>query len=265
MTRLGIAAPLHWLRRAIGTAADGLTDLAFPPVCSFCDTDLGEAPVDKRLCPACSTAIVGEPVYRCTRCAAAVAPTFIGNECPWCGERHYRFKRTVAIGRYHGPLRDAVLRLKHPGSEPLAAAIAEGLWRHAGDTLRAERIDLVVPVPMHWLRRIRRGWNSPELIATALARRLSVDAGVKVRDYPRLLVRLRNTKPQAGLSQTERATNVHRAFGLRRRYRVEGATVLVVDDVMTTGATCSEAARTLLEAGAKRVVVGVLARAQGET
>jgi ComF family protein len=259
------AARPSWFRRVLAAATSGLTDLTFPPVCSFCDVDLGEAPVDKRLCSACNTEIIGEPVYRCTRCAAAVAPTFIGNECPWCGERHYRFKRTVAIGRYFGPLRDVVLRLKHPGSEPLAEAMADGLWRHAGDALRSERIDLVAPIPMHWLRRIRRGWNSPELIASALARRLTADAGVKVRDYPRLLVRLRNTKPQAGLSQTERATNVHRAFGLRRRYRVEGATVLLVDDVMTTGATCSEAARTLLDAGAKRVVVAVLARAQGET
>jgi ComF family protein len=264
MSAQGTISPFRWIRRAFSTAAAGLIDLTFPPVCSFCDVDLGDAPVDKRLCPACTMEIVGEPVYRCSRCAAAVAPTFIGNECPWCGERHFRFRRAVAIGRYFGPLRDAVLKLKHPHNEPLAAALADGLWRHAGDVLRTERIDLVVPIPMHWYRRIWRGWNSPELIAGALADRLSAAAGVKVRDYPRLLRRLRNTKPQAGLSQTERVTNVHRAFGMRRGYRVEGATVLVVDDVMTTGATCSEAARTLLDAGAKRVVVAVLARAQGE-
>jgi len=265
MMPLNGAATLRWFRRALGTATAGLVDLTFPPVCSFCNVDLGEAPADKRLCSGCRTAIVGEPVYRCSRCAAAVAPTFIGNECPWCSERHYRFHRSVAIGRHGDTLRDAVLRLKRPGSEALADAMADGLWSHAAETLRRERIDLVVPIPMYWLRRLQRGWNSPELLATALAGRLGNAAGTRVGNYPRLLVRLRNTKPQAGLSQTERRTNVHRAFGLRRGYRVEGKNVLLVDDVMTTGATCSEAARTLRDAGAKRVVVAVLSRAQGET
>src|SRR5690242_19783336 len=117
-----LPAPLRWFRRAVSAAAEGLIDLTFPPVCSFCDVDLGEAPADKRLCSSCRSAIVGEPVYRCSRCAAAVAVTFVGNECPWCSDRRYRFRRAVAIGRYQGELRDAVLRLKHPGSEPLAAA-----------------------------------------------------------------------------------------------------------------------------------------------
>jgi ComF family protein len=265
MAGLAEIAPIRWFRRAVSAAAEGLVDLAFPPVCSFCDVDLGEAPVDKRLCPECTKAIIGDPDFHCSRCGASVAPTFIGDECPWCKDRRFRFRRTVAIGPYQGSLRDAVLRLKHPGSEPLAAALADGLWRHAGDALRAEGIDIVAPIPMHWLRRLRRGWNSPELIASALTARLNAAGGVKVRDYRRLLVRLRNTKPQAGLSQTDRVTNVHRAFGVRRGRRVEGACVLLVDDVMTTGATCSEAARALMDAGAKRVVVAVPARAQGES
>lgn len=249
-------SPFHRITRAV---TSGLSDLLFPPVCTFCDVDLGDSPADSRLCEACRAELIGDPVYRCRRCAAAVAVTFTGGDCPWCRDRGYRFRRAVAVGRYEGKLREAVLRLKRPGSEALSAALTEGLWSHEGAALRAEQVDLVAPIPMFWFRRLARGWNSPELTAARLAAKLGIG------DDPRLLVRIRNTRPQAGLSAGDRKTNVHRAFGLRRGRKVEGKHVLLVDDVMTSGATCSEATRTLLDAGAKRVTIAVLARTQGET
>ncbi|MBL9084027.1 MAG: ComF family protein [Planctomycetales bacterium] len=122
----------------------------------------------------------------------------------------------------------------------------------------ATEFDLVVPIPMHWFRRAIQGHNGPDLTATLVAKRLGIV------DYPRLLVRRRRTRPQAGLTPPQRRDNVHNAFALRNGYRVEGAKVLLIDDILTTGATCSEAARTLKRAGATTVAVAVLGRAQSE-
>jgi ComF family protein len=123
--------------------------------------------------------------------------------------------------------------------------------------LREAGADLVVPVPMHWARRFQRGVNSPELMARELARFLGVEVGL------RALARRRRTAPQADLSPRQRFRNVRDAFRVRASYDIQGRSVLLVDDILTTGATSSEAARMLKEAGAARVVVAVLARAAG--
>ena len=180
-------------------------------------------------------------------------------DCPWCRDHQLRFDRTFSLGSYHEQLREAVLLLKRRGTEAPVHALAGELWQRYGAEIAAEGIDVVVPVPMHWWRRMRRGWNAPELTASLSAARL------KVRDYPRLLVRRRATKPQSGLTATERRENVRRAFAVRLGYQVRGANVLLVDDILTSGATCSEAAATLKRAGAAKVVVAVFARAQGES
>jgi len=118
-------------------------------------------------------------------------------------------------------------------------------------------VDVVVPVPLHWLRRIRRRFNQSGDLAEAVGKRfgLSLRAGV--------LRRVRPTRSQVGLTATQREDNVRGAFRVLRPQEVRERRVLLVDDVLTTGATCSECARTLRRAGAKRVYVAALARAPG--
>ncbi len=120
--------------------------------------------------------------------------------------------------------------------------------------MTGEGISLVVPVPLHWRRRWNRGYNQ----AAALARELA--AGLRVRFAPDLLWRVRNTPQQAQPTASARRENVKGAFAVKSGAKLTGETVLLVDDVMTTGSTAGEAARTLRAAGAARVVVGVLAR-----
>ncbi|MCE9606643.1 MAG: ComF family protein [Planctomycetia bacterium] len=261
---------IDWLRRlrqGLSTHSiaglDSLRGLVLPSICSFCEVDLEEEPgakvdADRRLCAGCRTTLAQERAHRCVKCAAAVAPTFQGADCPWCRHRDLRFDRAFTLGTYRDELRDAVLRLKHANQESLSTALADISWERNAEAVRAAGADLVVPVPMHWLRRAMQGHNGPDLAASFWAARLQVD------DYPRLLVRNRRTRPQAGLSPNERLSNVRNAFGVRRGYRVDGARVLLVDDILTTGATCSEAARILKKAGAKNVAVVVVGRAQGE-
>lgn len=243
-----------WRRLAAGVA-----DLLYPPICAACEVDLGNHCDESRLCDACRTRLVEQPQFRCPKCAARIAVTFQGDDCPWCRDHGLRFDRTFTLGIYHDDLREAVLRSKYNGSEALTAALTTLLFRRYEAALRELQIDFIAPVPMYWARRIRRGHSGPEISSGVLAQLLAK------KDYPHLLVRRRNTQPQVGLSITARHDNVRHAFAVRRRRRVVGKRVLLVDDVLTTGATCSEAARELKQAGAALVVIAVLARAQGES
>lgn len=269
--QLALSRALAWTRRVrsrvvpySSAAIDSLRDLVLPPTCSFCEVDLADEAESSlaarsRLCDPCRGRIVQEPVNRCLRCASAVAPTMVGPDCPWCRKQDLRFDRAFALATYRDELRDAVIRLKHSGQEALSTALAEMSWERNGAGVRGAAADIVVPVPMHWWRRLVQGHNGPDLAASFWAARL------QLVDYPRLLVRNRRTRPQAGLSPPERQANVHNAFSVRRGHNVRGARVLLVDDILTTGATCSEAARTLKRAGAASVAVVVVGRAQSET
>ncbi len=167
-----------------------------------------------------------------------------------------KFDEVIALGGYDDAIRDAVLRMKRPNDDFLSAAMGELLALQRGDDLSQLKPDLVVPIPMYWTRRLRRGTNSPGI----LARRVARFCGAPFR---RVLVRGRNTLPQAGLPPRQRWKNVRGAFRVRNSRRVCGRRILLIDDILTTGATCSEAADVLKRAGAAAVAVAVIARAQG--
>jgi ComF family protein len=137
----------------------------------------------------------------------------------------------------------------------LAEVLADTWASHAGAALRATGAEVVVPVPLHWWRRLRRGYNQSEALARILAARL----GLPCR--PRWLRRTRPTPWQTDqTSPALRRENVRGAFGARPSRALGGKTILLVDDVMTTGSTASEAARALKAAGAGPVIAAVLAR-----
>jgi predicted amidophosphoribosyltransferase len=131
----------------------------------------------------------------------------------------------------------------------LAEALSESISLHPPD--------LLVSVPAHWLKRLRRGVNGPDLLIEAIGSSLSIPTSRA------LLYCHRRTRKQGTLLPAERLRNVHDAFGLTRGYDLSGAHVMLVDDIMTTGATSSEAARVLRRAGARRVTVLVVARGVG--
>ncbi len=179
--------------------------------------------------------------------------------CQNCRDHEPEFARAVSFGEYEGGLRSLVHLLKYESVLPvssvlggmLASAIME-LFPGCGGA-----VPLIVPVPLHKSKRSERGFNQAELIARAAAKRLpplvEVATGV--------LVRQRATISQVGLSREQRIANMSDAFRVRDRGRVEGRTVIVVDDVMTTGTTLSECARVLKQAGAERVWAATVARA----
>jgi ComF family protein len=164
----------------------------------------------------------------------------------------------VAFGPYQGPVRELCLRLKRHPDAWLARWMAE-LIVEARPVLAAEAAKtpdaLVAPVPLHWRRWWARGYNQAEELARGLAGRLGLKAARPLR-------RVRHTEILAGLGRVERARTLRGAFRARSE-SLQGRTVLLVDDILTTGATCGAAARALKRAGAKRVVAVVVGRAEG--
>jgi ComF family protein len=263
LRRLPALARLTGVPRKFLTAG---VDLLLPPICAGCEGDLPGPVVGPLLCGPCRQGLEADAQGHCPRCASIAAPVPPTQEngsagdklatCPACQDMPWSFDQVIALGKYRSSLRSAVLRLKNLGrSSPLAAATAALLWQHRGERLQSLRFDVVVSVPMHWSRRLVRGANSPETIAEILAGNLQIDFA------PWLVRCLRRTQPQRLLSRDDRKSNVRGAFAPAKNLHLDGARVLLIDDILTTGATCSEVARALRQAGAGFVAVAVLARA----
>lgn len=252
-------SPSREFRAAARRMLAPLLDLLFPRVCSLCNEPLGDSHLDEALCDDCRQTIAAWERAPCPRCARPL-PRGAGNEsaaCPVCRQANYRFERTTAVGQYRGLMRDAVLRVKRPGEEALTLALGRLLANLL--LLRQDHPspDVIVPVPMHWTRRLIRGVNGPELLAESLSRSLQIPV------EPRLIRCRRRTRKQGTLVPTQRRRNVRRAYEAGSRVGLNAAHVLLVDDVMTTGATANEISRELRRGGAARVSLAVLARGIG--
>ena len=230
----------------------GLRELVFPGVCLLCDALLRKDARD--FCSNCRDALTGDQLTTCPRCGGTVGPHVdCSNGCPRCKNETFAFEGVIRLGPYEGRIREAVLRMKHAAGEGLAEAVGE-VWAHRSESrLRDLAATMVVPVPLHWTRRWRRGYNQSQRLAEAIARRLGVPC------CPSLLRRIRATPPQTSQSATGRRANVRGAFRAAASDSLKSQVVLLVDDVLTTGTTASEAARALRAAGAARVFAVVLA------
>ena len=244
-------------RGALGRGAavslwHGLVRLVYPGTCWVCGRLVSErAPL---VCDGCVHDLTHDPHPTCPRCSSSVGPFVnLDQGCPTCRAAGFAFQRAVRLGPYEGRLREVVLRMKQPASADLAEAIGT-LWANqVAPRLHDERIDVAVPVPLHWWRWWQRGFNQSEALARCLAREL------KVPCEPFRMRCVRRTAAQKTLSAPSRRANVRDAFRAAAGRGLAGKTVLLVDDVLTTGATADEAARVLRRAGAARIVVAILA------
>jgi ComF family protein len=242
--------------RALTDFLSGVSRLLVPNACLVCDTaEADGADFRHGLCDDCHRAVTDDPHPACPWCAATVGPhADTADGCLACRGRGFAYDAAVRLGPYDGRLRDAVLRMKSASGEGLAEMMGRVLADAAGDRLRAEGVGLVVPVPLHWRRRWARGYDQ----AAALGRELAAALGVPFG--PRALRRVRHVAQHGQPSASARRENMKGVFAANPGASLAGRTVLLVDDVMTTGATAAEAARVLRAAGAGRVAVAVLAR-----
>ena len=248
----------HWKEAVAGLTQAGC-GLLFPPRCASCEVDLVEDRERSLLCGECLAKLGPETWPSCRRCGGMV--NMVGCQpahCPLCKNAPLHFDSAVTLGGYHAGLRAVILCMKRPSHDALSTAMGRLLALRRRCELENIRADVVVPIPMFWTRRLRRGTNNPELLAVCLGSALNIPV------QRRLLVRCRNTLPQVGLPPLRRFNNMRGAFRVRRGADIENARILLVDDVLTTGATCSEAAKMLKQAGASMVAVAVVARAQGK-
>jgi ComF family protein len=247
--------PNGW-SHACADAGRMLLNAVLPPVCLGCN-EIVETP--GALCAACWQAFSFIAPPYCIRCATPFAQDLgEGALCAACLAHPPRYRRARAALIYDARSRRLVLPFKHGDRTDLARACGRWMAR-AGAELLADA-DLVAPVPLHWRRLFTRRYNQAQLLARMVVREA---AGKSARLAPDLLRRRRWTGSQTGLGAKERHGNVRRAFDIHPLWRgdVAGKTVLLVDDVLTTGATVEACARVLQRGGARHVDVLTLARA----
>ena len=221
--------------------ADGLVCVLLAPACASCHLPL-TTPSLGAVCGACWAGIRPLPPPFCPVCGDPLVSwrATAGAACEQCRMGRPHISAGRAIGSYDGPLRAIVQALKYEGRTSLARPLSR-LMRASGSAVLADA-DCVMPVPLHWTRHWRRGFNQAAALASEL--------GPPVIS---LLRRRRRTRTQTDLPADARHRNVRDAFVLRSHASLDGMRIVVVDDVSTTGATLEACARVLMEAGAREV------------
>jgi competence protein ComFC len=228
----------------------GICDLLWPPLCGVCGESVAAAA--DGMCRACWDEIMACAVGDyCRRCGKDVSKyAVIDGKCGVCSGQKFAFDGLARAGVYRDALRNLIHGFKFNDRSELA-----GMLGHLADSAFQgsefyDQVEMFVPVPLHWRRRLRRGYNQAYLLTKQL-------------DHPTAaictdLVRIRYTHRQWGLEPAKRRKNVKGAFGVRKRHNFSGKKVCLVDDISTSWATLNECAKTLKLAGAEKVFAVVV-------
>lgn len=221
------------------------------------------------MCVPCLEQIIPLDGPLCRVCGEKLFDGYTGSDreplCGICRRAAPHFRRAVSYGTYAGSLRELIHLLKYHQVKP-AATLLGAFLNQAVSALELPRDLLIIPVPLWTGKRRTRGFNQAEEIARAFMRtnRSSGTAPISIKLDTTSLLRRRETASQTGLTRHQRRANVRGAFAVVRSQAIAGKSVLLVDDVMTTGTTAGECARVLLRAGAKQIFVATVARATKE-
>jgi ComF family protein len=243
--------PVASMFRLVSDTLHSAADLLWPRRCLHCDEPTSRTLC---LCESCVANFDKDTSPTCPRCTSTVGPhTDVSQGCPRCRSAHYRYASAQRWGVYDGELRNAILRMKYRGGESLAEAMGVAWAASRRDALMASSPHVVAAVPLHWRKRWARGFDQAELLARGVAEGLGLPfAAGTIR-------RVKATPQQSGVSPTERRENLKNAFRPSRTGVWKAVRVLLVDDVLTTGATADAASAAILAGGAAQVDVAVLA------
>ena len=246
-----IAKP-RWLHRSWTS----VLDFCFPALCPYCEQREATGESGALFCGRCQELCQGLAGRQCPRCSAQVGPYVdTTQKCVHCRDERFAFEAVCSLGPYRDSLRSACLRAKTKWGHSVAMGLTQQLGSLRQSQIEAWQPDLVIPVPHHWWEQVRRTHLSPATLAETLAASLRIPARFD------LLFKVKSTEKQALLPLTKRKSNLRGAFGMGGQATLAGASVLLVDDILTTGTTAHECAKTLKQAGAARVDVAVFARA----
>lgn len=239
------------LKANVSILWSGVLQAVYPRRCPVCDGIVRQR--GEKICLECMGRLKLLTPPWCMCCGKKVEE---GEEyCRDCRERKHMFERGRALYEYDSAA-ESLYRFKYAGRREYAEFFGEQITDYLGDFIRDIRPDGFVPIPLHRRRQARRGYNQAALLADAVGRR----TGIPV--YRHLLVRVRNTAPQKKLNRAERQNNLKKAFNIPEN-DVKLKTILVFDDIYTTGSTIDEAARALRAAGAERIYFITLACGAG--
>ncbi|MCJ8328963.1 MAG: ComF family protein [Lentisphaeria bacterium] len=218
----------------------------YPELCPICK----KSEQKKSACDSCIKKLEFLPRPVCEKCGG-----FLDNRssiCLDCQSQARAWDSAYSIFIFEGTARESIMRFKYSGDMTMIPYFAECAYK---ELTRKEqpRIDMVVPVPLHWMKLILRGFNQAEVIATELSRHLNCDTA-------NVLKRRRWTKSQSTLSRTKRRENLKQVFHAKKGIDLSNKHILLVDDVFTTGATLNSCTRVLKRAGAEKVHILTLAR-----
>lgn len=226
----------------------------YPEVCQICNAQRA-IPDEGYVCADCWTDVRFIKPPFCERCGlpyeGEITNTF---ECTNCREMelHFSSARSAVVAR--GLVLDVIHRYKYSRALWFEPFLADLLIRQAKPVLEKTKWDFIVPVPLHRLKKREREFNQAERLANCLSR------ATKIPVNANLLERVENTRTQTLLTRPLRAANVRSAFRLRKKQRLDGKRIILLDDVLTTGATTSACAKVLQKAGAGEICVWTVAR-----
>lgn len=229
-----------------------LLDLIYPKTCFGCKKPL-PASLEGYLCPDCLNKLDKPQPPFCISCGRPIDIMDI-DRCSDCTGSNYYFKRGYTASLYEGLVKECIHSFKYSSQTYLACTLARLMIDFAFEYIDLDKIDAVVPIPLHWIRHRDRGFNQTAILGRMLGKRIGIPF------IGNGLSRTKIIKPQVELPRKGRITNIKGAFKVTRPKKFFGKHILLIDDVFTTGATLNECSRVLLDNGAKEVWVFTLAR-----
>ncbi len=245
-----------FLVKAIRDIFFGLLDILYPRHCFACDNSLHEE-INNYICVSCLEKIKKTKVRRCVKCGFELGPgiTTSNNGCPECENTNLKFEKSFFVSDNKDPIKNLIHQFKYKKHICLAKPLGHLLIKLLSQEIICE-IDVIVPVPLHWKKKQKRGFNQSKLMAKKICKKLSLPISINN------LHRVKNTLSQTQLSRLQRQKNVYGAFKVKNPEKFNKKNVLLVDDVLTTGTTAAECAKSLKNAGVNKVFLIALARSK---
>ncbi|MDQ7799331.1 MAG: ComF family protein [Candidatus Edwardsbacteria bacterium] len=238
--------------RHISSFFGSLADFVFPPFCSHCHRRTSEGLVGG-ICRGCWSLVKKWQDGQCQRCGQPVAEA--GSLCRHCLIPEWSCSDIKTIGPFEAPLSEAVHRLKYSDAKSVSRRLGAMMADIAASEEKYKKADMVLAVPLHNARKRERGYNQAQLLADQLGKVLKIPA------HHDIIFRARHTRSQTTLNKEERLRNVEGIFKVKSPEKIRDKTIILIDDVLTTGATIGSCGQSLMKAGAKRILAMTAAAA----
>ncbi len=235
---------------------DSIVNIIYPPICAGCGRiHHSHRENNINICNECYFGIKRHSPPFCIKCGRGLSEIININQgiCPSCLNRQYYFDEAWSICAYEGIMKDIIHKFKYNQKIQYKNIFYDLFSEFIGAFNILKDIDLIVPIPLHPTRLREREYNQSQILASIVSQIINkpVDS--------RVLIRLRNTKPQINLNEEKRIKNIGGCFSVKPNSNIEAKTILLIDDVLTTGITLSESAKVIKELQPKRITVLALA------